>query len=103
MAQSGHRTPHRRTPGKTASQNNPALKDADLYDTLRSKGMSKEKAARISNAHANPHLHPSEKGGKAPRYEEWTKHALYRHAQEIGLDGRSGMTKPQLIKALRRH
>ena len=42
---------------------NPSLKNEELYETLRDKGMSKEKAARISNAEANPDMHPSEKGG----------------------------------------
>ena len=82
---------------------NPSLKDEDLYDTLRDKGMSKEKAARISNAKANPDMHPSEKGGKAPPYEEWTRDELYDRAQEIGIDGRSAMDKSELIEALRTH
>lgn len=82
---------------------NPGLKDEDLYETLRDKGMSKEKAARISNAAANPDMHPSEKGGRAAPYEDWTKDALYDRAKEIGIDGRSRMTKGELIKALRRH
>lgn len=82
---------------------NPSLKNEDLYETLRDKGMSKEKAARISNAAANPDMHPSEKGGRAAPYEDWTKDALYDRAKEIGIDGRSRMTKGKLIKALRRH
>lgn len=49
---------------------NPSIKDEDTYQVLREKGMSKEKAARISNAGANPSRHPSRKGGKAPPYEE---------------------------------
>ncbi|WP_417724157.1 Rho termination factor [Salipiger sp.] len=81
----------------------PSLKDEDLYETLRDKGMSKEKAARISNAAANPDMHPSEKGGKATAYEERAKQALYKRAQEIGIEGRSTMTKAQLIDALRHH
>ncbi|WP_339113104.1 Rho termination factor N-terminal domain-containing protein [Thioclava sp. GXIMD2076] len=82
---------------------NPSLKDEDLYKTLREEGMSKEKAARISNAKANPDMHPSQKGGKAPPYEDWTKADLYARAQEIGIDGRSKMSKPELIDALRTH
>lgn len=34
-------------------------------------------------------------------YENWTKEELYERAQELDLDGRSGMSKNQLIKALR--
>ncbi|MBN8291754.1 Rho termination factor [Rhodobacter sp. NTK016B] len=82
---------------------NPSLKDEDLYETLRDEGMSKEKAARISNAKANPDMHPSRKGGKAPPYEEWTRDDLYARAQEIGIDGRSAMSKDELIEALRNH
>ncbi|WP_417741347.1 Rho termination factor N-terminal domain-containing protein [Salipiger sp.] len=79
----------------------PSLKNEKLYEDLRDKGMSKEKAARIANAQANDEMHPSEKGGKAPPYEDWTKDDLYERAQEIGIDGRSDMTKDELIEALR--
>ncbi|GGG61052.1 hypothetical protein GCM10011415_03870 [Salipiger pallidus] len=82
---------------------NPSLKDEKLYEDLRDKGMSKEKAARISNAKANPDMHPSEKGGKAPAYEDWTKDDLYSRAQELEIEGRSDMTKDELINALRNH
>ena len=80
---------------------NPSIKDEDTYEALRDKGMSKEKAARIANAQANDDMSPSEKGGKAPPYEEWTKDDLYDRAQEIGIEGRSDMTKDELIEALR--
>lgn len=36
-------------------------------------------------------------------YEEWTKSELYERAQELDIDGRSGMSKRQLITALRSH
>ena len=35
------------------------------------------------------------------RYEDWTKDELYERAQELDVEGRSGMSKSQLIKALR--
>jgi len=82
---------------------NPSLKNEKLYEDLREDGMSKEKAARISNAQANDEMNPSEKGGKAPPYEDWTKDDLYTRAQEIDIDGRSDMTKDELIEALRNH
>lgn len=81
----------------------PSIKDDKLYEDLRDKGMSEEKAARISNAKANDSQHPSKKGGEAPPYEEWTKDDLYDRAQEIGIEGRSDMTKDELIEALRNH
>lgn len=34
-------------------------------------------------------------------YENWTKDDLYERAQELDIDGRSQMSKPQLIRALR--
>lgn len=40
----------------------------------------------------------------APRgiaYEDWTKSDLYDRAQELGIDGRSSMSKRELIAALR--
>ncbi|ETA51555.1 DUF7218 family protein [Ponticoccus alexandrii] len=86
-----------------AKDHGPSVKDDKLYGDLRDKGMSKEKAARIANARANDTMHPSRKGGKAPPYEDWTKDDLYARAQEIGIDGRSDMTKAALIKALRTH
>ncbi|MCD1620536.1 Rho termination factor N-terminal domain-containing protein [Salipiger marinus] len=81
----------------------PAIKDDKLYEDLREKGNSKEKSARIANAKANPDMHPSRKGGAAPAYEDWTKDELYDRAREIGIEGRSDMTKDELIAALRRH
>ena len=48
-------------------------------------------------------MHPSEKGGKQPPYEEWTKEQLYGREKEIGLDVKSSMRKSELISALRNH
>ena len=81
----------------------PSIKDDETYEALLDQGASKEKAARIANANASDEMEPSEKGGKAPPYEEWTKDDLYARAQEIGIDGRSDMTKDELIEALRSH
>lgn len=36
-------------------------------------------------------------------YEQWTKSELYERAQELDIEGRSGMSKAQLIAALRGH
>lgn len=35
-------------------------------------------------------------------FEEWTKDRLYERAQQVGLEGRSQMTKGELIEALRK-
>jgi Rho termination factor-like protein len=78
-----------------------SIKNDDTYEALREDGASKEKAARIANAQANDSQMPSVKGGKASPYENWTKDELYERAQELKIDGRSGMTKGELIEALR--
>jgi hypothetical protein len=80
---------------------NASVKNRDTYDALRDKGYSKDKSAAIANAQENDHQHPSEKGGKASPYEEWTRDELYERAQELELDGRSSMDKNELIEALR--
>ena len=80
----------------------PSVKDDETYEALRDKGASKEKAARIANAKANG-SQPSKKGGKAPAYEDMSKDDLYARAQEVGIDGRSKMSKDELIHALRSH
>ncbi|MEO0861098.1 MAG: Rho termination factor [Pseudomonadota bacterium] len=86
-----------------ARDHGPSIKDDATYQALRKDGASKEKAARIANAQAADDMDPSAKGGSQPPYEDWTRDALYERAQEIGIDGRSGLTKDQLIEALRSH
>ncbi|WP_417210670.1 Rho termination factor N-terminal domain-containing protein [Antarctobacter sp.] len=79
----------------------PSIKDDATYERLREKGYDAAKAAAIANAQANEDMTPSRKGGKAPPYEDWTKDDLYARAQDLGITGRSDMTKDQLIAALR--
>lgn len=86
-----------------ASDHGPQIKNDEAYEALRDSGASKEKAARIANAQADPDRHPSEKGGHAQRYEERTKDELLARAREIGIEGRSKMNKSELIDALRNH
>lgn len=86
-----------------AAQKNASVKNEDVYKALRREGASKEKAARIANAKANPDMHPSKKGGRAPPYEQWTRDALYQRARELDIKGRSRMRKQALIRALRNH
>jgi len=81
-----------------AKDHGPQIKNDEQYEELRYEGMSKEKAARIAN---DPNS--GKKGGNAEKYEERTKEELYEKAKEIGIEGRSEMTKEQLIKALRKH
>ena len=92
-----------------AKDHGPSIKDDEAYEALRDQGYSKHKSAAIANAQANAEgddavnddQHPSAKGGHAPPYEEWTKDELYDRARELGVEGRSDMTKDELIQALR--
>ena len=87
----------RRDPG-------PSVKDKKMYEALRDDGASKEKAARIANAAAgSSRSQVGRKGGKAGDYDEWSKEKLMVRAREIGIEGRSRMTKGELIEALRNH
>lgn len=79
-----------------ADDHGPSVKDDEQYEELRKQGMSKSKAAAIANADD-----ASEKGGQQPAYEEWTKDELYDRAQELDVEGRSEMSKDELIEALR--
>lgn len=74
------------------------IKNEDQYEALRDKGASKEKAARIANS-----SNTGKKGGKAEKYEERSKDELYKKAKEVGIEGRSKMSKDELINALRNH
>lgn len=78
-----------------------SVKEDETYETLRDEGYSKSKAAAIANAQANEEMSPSRKGGETPRYEDWTKDDLVERARELGIEGRSKMTKDELIEALR--
>ena len=79
----------------------PSIKDDEAYERLREEGYSKSKAAAIANAQANESMNASEKGGSQPPYEDWTKEELHERAQELGVEGRSEMSKGELIEALR--
>lgn len=85
--------PQKKTPG-------PSVKDDRRYEALRREGASKEKAARIANTDPK---RAAEKGGSSPAYEDWTTEELYQKARDIGISGRSDMSKEQLISALRNH
>ena len=81
-----------------------SLKKPEMYEELRKDGASKEKAARISNAAANTSRSSvGKKGGRSGDYDDWTKDRLMKRAKEIGIEGRSSMSKAELIHALRSH
>ena len=72
------------------------IKNEKQYEALVDKGMSKTKAARIANT-----PDAGKKGGKAEKYEDRTKKDLYKKATEVCIEGRSKMSKDELINALR--
>jgi hypothetical protein len=84
-------------PGK---DHGPSIKDPEQYEKLREQGESKEKAARIANT---PRKQAGKRGGQSGSYEDWSKEDLEERAAEIGIEGRSEMTKDELIDALRNH
>jgi hypothetical protein len=87
--------PGRKSPG-------PSVKDKKMYEKLRDEGNSKAKSARIANAASKSSRRRVEKkGGSSGSYDDWTKSDLYDRAKQIGIEGRSSMSKSELIKALR--
>jgi hypothetical protein len=83
-----------------ARNHGPQIKEDEQYEALRRQGASKEKAARIANTSRRK---AGKRGGKSPAYEDWSKGDLYQRVKEIGIEGRSGMKKSDLIQALRNH
>ena len=81
-----------------AKNHGPTVKNDRQYEALREQGASKSKAARIANSDTSK---TAKKGGKASKYEDQTKDQLQRKAREVGIEGRSKMSKDELIKALR--
>jgi Rho termination factor, N-terminal domain len=77
------------------------IKDDEQYEALRREGASKEKAARIANSGSRSET--GKKGGNASQYEDRSKSELYDKAKQVGIEGRSDMSKDELIDALRDH
>jgi hypothetical protein len=89
--------PKKKSPG-------PSVKDPELYEKLRDEGNSKEKSARIANAANNTSRSSvGKKGGTSPSYDEWTVKDLRKRAGELDIEGRSKMSKSELVDALRNH
>jgi hypothetical protein len=81
-----------------------SVKDDKQYEGLRKRGASKEKAARIANANSGEGGNASSrKGGRSSKYEDKSKDELQGKARQVGIEGRSKMSKGELIDALRNH
>ena len=86
-------------PGK---QHGPSVKDPDVYEALRREGASKEKAARIANeSAASSRSTVGRRGGRAEDLDERTKDELLERARELDIEGRSKMSKRELVSAIR--
>lgn len=82
-----------------AKSHGPQIKDDRQYQALRRRGVAKDKAARIANTRRSA---AGERGGVSRTYEKRSKRDLYEKAKEVGIEGRSKMSKGELIAALRR-
>jgi hypothetical protein len=81
-----------------------SIKNEKLYQDLRKKGDSKEKAARISNADAGQGKSKvARRGGKSGSYQDWTVTELRKRAKELGMSGYSSLSKDKLVAKLRNH
>lgn len=81
-----------------AKDHGPSINDDKLYEELRDDGASPEKAARIANAKAAGTI--DHRGGG--KLEDRTKDDLLEEARKIGIEGRSTMTKDELVEAIRK-
>jgi hypothetical protein len=76
----------------------------ETYRALRREGNSEEKSARIANAGAaSSRQAVAIRGGRSRPYDDWTRKDLLQRAREIGIKGRSSMSKARLVTALRGH
>jgi hypothetical protein len=90
--------------GMPQKSTGPSVKDKKMYEELRKKGDSKQKAARIANSAAkSSRSSVGKKGGKGGDYDDWSKTQLMEKAKQVGITGRSSMSKSELVKALRNH
>ena len=80
-----------------AKDHGPSVKDDKLYEDLLRQGASKSKAARIANAKAAGTLHH-----RGDALADRSKADLLKEAREIGIAGRSTMSKAELVQAIRK-
>ena len=67
--------------------------------SLRVRGLSREKAQRIVNAELDGHAAAAEPEG----FADWTDEELHTRASQLGIEDRLGMSREELIAAIRAH
>jgi len=78
------------------------VENAEKYMALREQGYSSAQAAELADKRRPARTQTSSATSTTSvPYEERTKEELYERAQELGIEGRSEMTKDELIEALR--
>lgn len=86
------------------AKHGPSVKDNEVYEALRRDGASKEKAARIANeAAGSSRSEVGKRGGDSEDLEERTVEELQERARELGIEGRSDLSKRELLDAIRNH
>jgi len=79
-----------------AKDHGPQIKDDAMFEALLAQGNAPGKAGRIANAHAAGTLKHN-----SVHLEDRTVAALREEAKRIGIAGRSGMKKAELVAAIR--
>lgn len=74
---------------------------ADVVTAVEDTAAGSVKAAQRSADKVAGTAKPAATPAKSGKYETWSKADLYARAQELDLEGRTAMSKSQLIKALR--
>lgn len=81
------------------------------YTDLGKNGGTRQKSARIANSSrsssrsrtGSSQSQNGARGGGRTAYPDWRKEDLVKRARELGISGRSSMSKSQLVGALRKH
>lgn len=76
---------------------NDALPQETRFQALLRKGLSREKAAQILNAEGHGTV------GEPETYDDWSDEELFAHAGTLGIEDHQGMSREELIAAIRQH
>ncbi len=75
----------------------PATERHSRFEELLSRGLSRTKAERILNAEAEADSTVAE----PETYADWSDEELFAQAGELGIEDRAGMSRDELIAAIR--